>query len=296
MRPPARRAALSAAAVSAPTLPEFRLHLVRGRVFRFDGKEGTRPDVERYLVQADAARLQCLNDRVGEMQPRSRRSDRSLLAREHRLVVAAVLFVGRTAAGDIGWQRHVAAFGKRLVEHRSVKGEGERDLAALPFRLDRGVELVEETHPALAGEAHDIADGEALSGFTSAFQREPSRRRVNVAAIAGSCAPRPMRRPCRLAGMTFVSLTTTASPSRSSAGKSRMTRSSNGVAAPGRTTRSRALPRGAAGRSAMRSSGSGKSKRSVRISDNATHDPLAPAKAETQLLRLRNTRFPLTRE
>ena len=76
-------------------------------------------------------------------------------------------------------------------------------------------------------------------GFTSAFQREPSRRRVNVAAIAGSCAPRPMRRPCRLAGMTFVSLTTTASPSRSSAGKSRMMRSSNGVAAPGRTTRSR---------------------------------------------------------
>ena len=45
----------------------------------------------------------------------------------------------------------------------AVKGEGERDLAALPFGLDRGVELVEEAHPALAAEADDVARLEALA-------------------------------------------------------------------------------------------------------------------------------------
>ena len=106
------------------------------------------------------------------MQPRSRRGDRPLLPREHCLIVSAVLFVGRAAAGDVGRQRHVAAFGKRLVEDRPVKRKGERDLAALSFRLHRGVELVEEAHPALAAEAHDIADGEALPRL---HQRVPAR-------------------------------------------------------------------------------------------------------------------------
>ena len=134
-----------------------------------------------------------------------------------------------------------------------MKGEGERDLAALAFRLDRGVELVEEADPALARRsARHRRTASRFPGFTSAFQREPSSRRVSVAAIAGSRAPRPMRRPCRLAGMTFVSLTTTASPSRSSAGKSRMTRSSNGVVCtrahdqePGAIARSRRTQRDA---------------------------------------------------
>ena len=75
--------------------------------------------------------------------------------------------------------------------------------------------------------------------------------------------PRPSRRPCKFAGMTLVSLTTSASPLRNNDGRSPMARSSTG--APGRTTRSRAASRGVAGRSAMRSSGSAKSNSSVRM-------------------------------
>ena len=104
----------------------------------------------------------------GEMQAGGRRRHRALLAREHRLVVGAVRLVGAAAAGDIGRQRHVAALGQRLIEHRAMEREGKRHLAALPLGLDRGVELVEEAHPAFAAEAHDVTDGEALTGRTSA--------------------------------------------------------------------------------------------------------------------------------
>ena len=69
--------------------------------------------------------------------------------REHGLVVGAVALVDGAAAGDIGRQRHVAALGQRLVEHRAVKREGKRHLAALAsLAFDRGVELVEEADPA----------------------------------------------------------------------------------------------------------------------------------------------------
>ena len=74
----------------------------------------------------------------------------------------------------------------------------------------------------------------------------------------------PMRRPESRAGITRVSLTTSASPGRSRSGRSRTTRSSSRVA-PGRTTSSRAASRGRAGRSAIRSGGRSKSNRSVRI-------------------------------
>src|ERR1700735_4505517 len=102
-----------------------------------------------------------------------------------------------------------------------------------------------------------------LAGLTKARQRAPSSRLISVAEIAGSCSPRPIRRPWRLAGNTLVSLTTMASPRRNRLGNSRTVRSSKSV--PGRTTNSFAASRGETGRSAMRSSGSAKSNRSVRI-------------------------------
>ena len=103
-----------------------------------------------------------------------------------------------------------------------------------------------------------------FAGLTKARQREPSSRLISVAEIAGSCSPRPIRRPCKLAGKTLVSLTTMASPRRNRPADSRTVRSSKRGAAP-RTTSSFAASRGETGRSAMRSSGSAKSNRSVRI-------------------------------
>ena len=105
-------------------------------------------------------------------KPGRRRRNRALLAREHGLIVGAILLVGRAAAGDIGRQRHVAALGKRLVEHRAVKGEGKCDLAALPFGFDRSVELVEKAHAALAAETHDVAYREPSRGLD---QSAPAR-------------------------------------------------------------------------------------------------------------------------
>src|SRR5579862_2576253 len=91
---------------------------------------------------------------------------------------------------------------------------------------------------------------------------EPSSRLCSVASIAAS-APRPMRRPLRRAAITLESLTTRASPG---SGRSATIPSASEGAPPGRTTKSRAASRGLAGRSAMRSAGRSKSKRSVRIS------------------------------
>jgi hypothetical protein len=54
-----------------------------------------------------------------------------------------------------------------------VKREGERNLAALPLRLDRGIDLAEKAHPALAAEAHDIAHGEALSRLRQSLPARP---------------------------------------------------------------------------------------------------------------------------
>jgi hypothetical protein len=69
------------------------------------------------------------------------------------------------------------------------------------------------------------------------------------------------RRPSSWAGMTRVSLKTRTSPARSSPGRSDTARSASPS---GRTSSSRALSRGLAGRSAIRSGGSSKSKRSTR--------------------------------
>ena len=111
------------------------------------------------------------------------------------------------------------------VERGAVKGEGERDLAALPFGLDRGVELIEEAHPALAAEAHDVADREPLARL---HQRVPARavepfdqrcrdRRFAIASADAAAV--------ELAAITLVSLTTSASPGRSKSGRSRTVRS-----------------------------------------------------------------------
>ena len=89
------------------------------------------------------------------MQSRRRCRDRSLHLREHGLIVASITLVG--GASDVGRQRHGAVFVHCLVEHRSVKGEGERDLAVLALGLDGGVELAEETDLALVPEAHHVA-------------------------------------------------------------------------------------------------------------------------------------------
>ena len=52
-----------------------------------------------------------------------------------------------------------------------MKREGQGDLAALAFRLDRGVELVEKADAAFAAEADDVADLQLLGRLD---QRAPA--------------------------------------------------------------------------------------------------------------------------
>ena len=200
------------------------------------------------------------------MQARGRRRHRALFAREHRLIVGAVLLVG-----GAGGRRYKAATACRRARPKPGRaprrGRQTTSVTSPPSPFASTVASSwsrKQTRPSLPKRTTSPT-ASRLPGFTKAFQREPSSRCTSVAAMAGSCSPRPMRRPCRLAAMTLVSLTTSASPARNNSGKSRMVRSSSAGDPPGRTTRSRAASRGEAGRNAMRSSGKSKSNRSVRI-------------------------------
>ena len=181
------------------------------------------------------------------MQPRGRRRHRARLAREHGLIVGAVLLVDAAAACDIRRQRHVAAFGQRLSSTAPVKAKASvtsPPLSPCPFCSTVASSCSRKQTRPSPPKRTVSPTASRFAGLTSARQRDPSSRPIKVAAMAGSCSPRPSRRPCRLAGKTFVSLTTTASPRRNSPGKSRTMRFSSSGVAPGRTTRSLAASRG----------------------------------------------------
>ena len=111
-------------------------------------------------------------------------------------------------------------------------------------------------------EADAVADRQPLGRTDEGL---PAVRRHRACAVSRRSARQRRRAgamPLNCAGMTLVSLKTSRSPGPSSDGRSRTMRSSN--AAPGLTTSSRAASRGSAGRSAIRSSGRSKSKRSTR--------------------------------
>ena len=165
-----------------------------------------------------------------------------------------------------------------------MERERQRHLAALAFGLDRSRRAGRGSRRLPSLPKRTRSPGESrLAGFTKARQCDPSRRWCSVASITGSVAPRPMRRPRNRAGITLVSLTTIASPGAQQVGegRARRDRRHSGVA-PGRTTNSRAASRGAAGRSAMRSGGSSKSNRSVRMPlyTGAGASVIAAAKAQ----------------
>ena len=240
------------------------MHLVVGRVLGMDRQECPRPHMQRHLVHADAARREPGQQLIGEMQARSRRRDRAFVAREQGLVVGAVLLVGLAPARDIGRQRHVAALGNGLVQHRPVKGERQRDLAALALGFDRSVELAKEADLALVAEADDVARRELLR---RPHEGAPARAveplgqgrldlRLGVAADAPAGQPRRDHARVvdhkRIAGIEQVRQIAHALVFK----LRRATRPHH---------QHRAASRGTTGRSAMRSGGRSKSNRSVRM-------------------------------
>ncbi len=143
----------------------------------------------------DAARAQALQQRVGEMQ--ARRSARRPRLPRARTWSGSRRDPARRAPrlrGDIGRQRHVAALGDRLVEHRAVKRERQRHLAAVALVLDRGVELAEQADLALVAEAQHVA---ARKPLRRPHERPPARaveplvqRRLDL-RLAGAASDAP---------------------------------------------------------------------------------------------------------
>jgi hypothetical protein len=69
-------------------------------------KEGARPDVKRQRLVSDARLGEGCHQFRGEVQSGGRRGHGPLLARENRLVIAAVGLVGAALARDVWRQRH----------------------------------------------------------------------------------------------------------------------------------------------------------------------------------------------
>ena len=97
--------------------------------------------MQRHGVHSHSVRGKAGQQPFGEMQSGGRRRDRPLLAREHRLIIGAVPRIGRAPSRDVGRQRHRAALGDRLVQHRPVERERECHLARLALGFNGRIEL-----------------------------------------------------------------------------------------------------------------------------------------------------------
>jgi len=125
--------------------------------------------------------------------------DRALFRREHGLVVGRILLVGCAFRGDIGWQWWLAEIGNRLIEHRAMKRERQRDLAVDALGFDLGIEMAEQAYLALIAEAHLVARRQF---FGRLDQRLPARavepfdqRRLDLGfGLTADAAARELRR------------------------------------------------------------------------------------------------------
>ena len=140
------------------------MHAMTFRILRPDRQEGAGPDVKRYEMLGNAVIGERAEQPAGEMKPGGRRGDRALLAREHRLVIAAVLRVGVTARRDVRRERHIPQAVDRLVESGADEIEDERRFAFVPARGDGCGEAGGETRLV------SCAEPDAVAGF------EPFRR------------------------------------------------------------------------------------------------------------------------
>ena len=231
------------------------MHAMSFRILRPDRQEGAGPDVKRHEMLGNAVIGERAEQSVGEMKPGGRRGDRALLAREHRLVVAAVLRVGVTARGDVRRERHVAQAVDRLVESGAGEIEDKRRFAFVPARGDGRGEAAGETRRRFLRRTRMRSPAlSRFAGRAKACQRSGPSLSISVTATLAAPSSR-LRTPSSSAGMTLVSLKTSASPGASSAGRSSTIRSAIGGVARGSTRRSRAASRGTTGRSAISSSG-----------------------------------------
>ena len=220
--------------------------------------------MQRHEVPLDAARVERREKLRREMQPGGRRRDGALLAGIDGLVVGAVALVVRPLRGDVGRQRHVAD--RCPAPRREMRRKGRRQAA--PRRPRASPATVASSAPSRQAlpswpKLMRSPGATRLAGRRKASQRSAATRMCSVASICATASPR-RRMPLSCAGMTLVSLKTSTSPGSSRAGRSRDEPVLEILARPDHQ-QPRRIARHRPGRSAIRSSGSSKSKRSTRI-------------------------------
>ncbi len=95
-------------------------------------QEGAGAHVQRQSFASDAAPIQLIDEARCEMQSRGGRCDRSVLAREHRLVIVAVGLVRGATRRDVGGKRHSpGAVEKQLDRFLAVEMQQYRPVRGL---------------------------------------------------------------------------------------------------------------------------------------------------------------------
>ena len=198
-------------------------------------------------------------------RPGGGRRHRALVPGEDGLVVGPVALVVVAPGGDVGRQRHMADRRDRLVEIGPARSKRRRTSPPSPFSSTVA------SRPARRQARSGVrAEADAVAGWRcacpAARRRASDRvatRRCSVASTAAPVAAGTMALASSRAGITFVSLRTSASPGRRRSGE--IADMAVARARSPWTTSRRALSRGSAGRRAIRSSGRSKSNASTRI-------------------------------
>ena len=266
MRPPLARAALSASAVSAETVPNSACILWPAVSSAFTGRNVPAPTCSVTLCEADAALLEAGQQLFGEMQAGGRRRHRAFLAGQRGS--GSRRGPARRARGGRRYRAATASRRARQSPDRGpARGRKMKGLSPLPHlsvKLEHRVRRGNRPFPRSRTARH-----RPLRASWRASRRPASASRRSACAASPRSQARRCRArcagPCRRAAITLLSLTTRQSPARSRSGRSR----DRAVLEPGRLARlHHQQPRGIARArrpQAMRSAGRSKSKRSVRM-------------------------------
>ena len=160
-----------------------------------------RVTASRAMPVASSARKQFRR----EMQARRGRRHRAVCAREQGLVVARIAGIRLALAGDIGRQRHLALRGNGRIQRRARQREGDFRLAGFAPRRHLGCKRAEFQRIAHRQLARRPRQHRKAVGRKAPVQQDFDFGRAGCRA--GAC-------PCSRAGITLVSLTTSASPRR----------------------------------------------------------------------------------